>query len=256
MKTVTSIKENTKKKTFEVSFGLEKFSLSIDSFTDHYLYVGKEINEKEFLEIKRSAENEKIYKYALKLAISGSYSTYEVKEKLKKKISDPLSIISKLKDRGLLNDEEYALEYKEEKEKQLYGENRIKDDLLHKKMISPEIVANLEFLNEEENAKKLLQIYEKRLCSLPIQEKKRKAMDILLRKGYSSNAALTLLSSLKEDKEKSQLRLRKEFEQLKKRYQNKYDGYSLKSHIYQALIRRGYNQESIKEVMEDEIYDD
>ncbi len=256
MKTVTSIKENTKKKTFDVFFGLEKFSLSIDSFTDHYLYVGKEIDDKEFLEIKRSAENEEIYKYALKLAISGSYSTFEVKEKLRKKTSNYACIIAKLKERGLLNDEEYATEYKEEKEKQLYGENRIKDDLLHKKMISSEIVMNLEFLNEEENARKLLQSYEKRLSSLPIQEKKRKTIDILLRRGFSRNIACNLASSMKEDKEKSQLRLEKEFEQLKKRYQNKYEGYSLKSHIYQTLIRKGYDQESIKEIMEDEIYDD
>ncbi len=256
MRRVTSIKENPKKKTFEVSFGLEKVSLSIDSFTDHYLYVGKEIDEKEFLEIKRGAENEEIYKYALKLALTGSYSSFEAKEKLKKKTSNPNEIINKLKERGLLDDEEFAKEYKEEKERQLYGANRIKDDLLHKKMIPLSIVDSLKFEDEEENARKLLSSYEKRFSSFPLEEKKRKTIEVLLRKGFSRGVAIKLSSSLTEDKEKCQARLEKDYELLYKRYQNKYDGYNLRNHIYQALLRRGYEQDSIKEIMEEMKYDD
>ena len=48
-KIVTSIKENKKKRTFEVSFGLEKLILSEDTFTDYLFYVGKEISSSIFL---------------------------------------------------------------------------------------------------------------------------------------------------------------------------------------------------------------
>ncbi|HBE98851.1 MAG TPA: hypothetical protein DDW18_02270, partial [Firmicutes bacterium] len=59
-KRVTSIKENKKKKTFEVSFGLEKLTLSEDVFTDYLLYVGKEIDSSIFLRMKKEAESEGI----------------------------------------------------------------------------------------------------------------------------------------------------------------------------------------------------
>ena len=64
-KRVTSIKENKKKRTFEVSFGLEKLTLSEDTFTDYLLYVGKEISSSLFLRMKKESELEGIYEYAL-----------------------------------------------------------------------------------------------------------------------------------------------------------------------------------------------
>ena len=123
-KRVTSIKENKKKKTFEVSFGLEKLTLSEDVFTDYLLYVGKEIDSSLFLRMKKEAESEGIYQYALSLLSKGSYSTYEIEEKIKKKLPEgmkPYAIIKRLQMNRFLNDEEYAKEYKEEKEEQGYG---------------------------------------------------------------------------------------------------------------------------------------
>ena len=82
-KRVTSIKENKKKRTFEVSFGLEKLTLSEDTFTDYLLYVGKEISSSLFLRMKKESELEGIYEYALSLLSKGSYSSYEIEEKIK-----------------------------------------------------------------------------------------------------------------------------------------------------------------------------
>ena len=137
-KIVTSIKENKKKRTFEVSFGLEKLILSEDTFTDYLLYVGKEISSSLFLRMKKESELEGIYEYALSLLSKGSYSSYEIEEKIKKKLPEgetPYPILKRLRMNHLLNDEEYAKEYKEEKEEQGYGSIRIRDDLLKKKRI-------------------------------------------------------------------------------------------------------------------------
>lgn len=258
-KTITSIKLNKKKRTYVISFGLESLTLSEDEYTDHYLYVGKNLPSKEYYELKRYSETEKIYEYALSLALKGIYSTYEIKEKIKKKLPEddnPNIIINRLKKNNLLDDEELAKQYKEEKEIQLYGEGKIKDDLLHKKMIDENIVNSLIFNNEEDNAKKYALMNEKKYDSLPLKEKKNKAMMSLLRRGFSRTVSLEAVSLYKENEELSNLKLQRDFESLSKRYKKQYSGYEYRNHLYQALLRRGYASSKINEIMEDNNYDD
>lgn len=258
-KRVTSIKENKKKKTFEVSFGLEKLTLSEDVFTDYLLYVGKEIDSSIFLRMKKEAESEGIYQYALSLLSKGSYSTYEIEEKIKKKLPEgmkPYAIIKRLQMNRFLNDEEYAKEYKEEKEEQGYGSIRIRDDLLKKKRISMDIVDSLSFQNEEERAKRLAFSFEKRLETYPLKQKREKAIASLLRRGYPMEVALGAVSSFQENKEETRKRLERDYISLRKRYENKYSGYAYKQHLFEGLLRRGYNKEDIQEMMKENNYDD
>jgi len=242
-KRVTSIKENKKKKTFEVSFGLEKLTLSEDVFTDYLLYVGKEIDSSLFLRMKKEAESEGIYQYALSLLSKGSYSTYEIEEKIKKKLPEgmkPYAIIKRLQMNRFLNDEEYAKEYKEEKEEQGYGS----------------IVDSLSFQNEEERAKRLAFSFEKRLETYPLKQKREKAIASLLRRGYPMEVALGAVSSFQENKEETRKRLERDYISLRKRYENKYSGYAYKQHLFEGLLRRGYNKEDIQEMMKENNYDD
>ncbi len=213
-KRVTSIKENKKKKTFEVSFGLEKLTLSEDTFTDYLLYVGKEISSSLFLRMKKESELEGIYEYALSLLSKGSYSSYEIEEKIKKKLPEgetPYPILKRLRMNQLLNDEEYAKEYKEEKEEQGYGSIRIRDDLLKKKRISLDIVDSLSFQNEEEKAKAIALSMEKRLETYPLKQKREKAISSLLRRGFPMEICLEAVSSFRENKEESRKRLERDY---------------------------------------------
>lgn len=258
-KRITSIVENKNKHTYVVSFGLDVLTLSEDAFTDHYLYVNKEISDDEFNKLKKSSETEKIYMYALSLAIKGCYSSYEIREKIKKKLPEgenPSSIISRLKKNNLLDDTNFAKQYKEEKEAALYGRLRIKDDLLHKKMLSSEIVESLEFLNEEENAAKFASMIEGRYDSLPLNEKKRKALNALMVRGFSKADSLKAISNYKENKSLSEAKLKREYESLKRKFSGKYSDYETKRRIYQTLLRKGYTNEEIKGIMEDRDYDD
>lgn len=257
-KVVTSIKEHKKKRQYEVSFGLEKLTLSEDTFTDFYLYVGKEISSKDFAILKKEMENNDAYMYALNLASKGRYSTYEIKKKLQDKynLEKPYQIIERLKKNGFLDDKEFALEYKEEKENQFYGSERIRDDLLHKKMINEEIVNSLSFKNEKENAKKYAIYIEKKFDRFPLKEKKRKAIDSLIRRGYPLEIAMDVTSIYKENTKKSNETFEKDFQNLSKRYKSKYSGYAYREHLFQALYRRGYSNELIREKMEEETYDD
>ncbi len=258
-KTITSIKNIKKKNAYVVSFGLETLTLSEDTYTDHFLYVGKDIPLKEFYELQRSSETEKVYEYALSLSLKGCYSSFEIKEKIKKKLPEgesPSSIINRLKKNNLLDDMELARLYKEEKEAQLYGKGKIKDDLLHKKMIDENIVNSLSFLSEEEHARKWAEMNEKKYDSLPLKEKRNKAIQSLLRRGFSKEVASIAISSYKENEKKSKEKLLRDYENLSRRYKSKYSGYEYKNHLFQALLRRGYSSKNINEIMEDEIYVD
>ncbi len=257
-KVITSIKKNPKKKLYEVSFGLEKIVLSEDSFTNYFLYQSKEISPKEFLEMKNESLDEEMYKYALSLALKGAYSEDEVKDRLKKKYpeKDFSRVISRLKEASLLDDRELAKEYKEEKERQLYGSNRIKNDLLYKKRISQDIVNSLTFLDEEKRAKEALSSLEKRLEALPLKEKKRKALDFLLHRGFDMETSLMCISSLTENEEKTILKFEKDYDAVSRRLQNKWNGYEYKRRVYDTLIRKGYKKEMIDQKMGEHEYDD
>lgn len=258
-KTVTSIKENKKKRTFEVSFGLEKLILSEDTFTDYLLYVGKDVSPSDFYKMKKESELQETYEYALSLLSKGSYSSYEIEEKIKKKLPEgekPYSILKRLKNNGFLNDEEYAKEYKEEKESQGYGSIRIREDLLKRKRISSDIVDSLIFQNEEKTTTLIAQSLEKRLDTYPLKQKREKAISALLRRGFPMEIALQAVSSFKENKEESKKRLEKDYALLKKRYEDKYSGYAYRQHLFEGLLRRGYSKDDINEIMEDNTYDD
>ncbi len=257
-KTITSIVLNKKKKVYTVFFGLDSLALSEDAFTDHYLYVGKEVPLKEINDLKKLSESENAYTYALSLAMKGTYSENQIREKIKDKFPadmNPSFIIERLKNTGFLDDMSLAKQYKEEKEAALYGEIRIKNDLIHKKLISEEIVDSLVFDSEEENAKKYASMIERRYDSYSLSEKKRKALNALLIRGYSKSVSLNAISSYKENKTLSKKKLQQEYVTLLRRYQLKYSGYECKRHIYAALLRKGYNSSEIKEIMEDS-YDD
>ena len=117
-RTITKIKFN-KNGTIQIEAGTETLSMSKSTFTNFYLYEGKEITRAELQKIKSEIKVDALYKYGLRLAMKLSYSTKEVRDKLKAKEGGEecyKTVISRLKKEGFLNDEEYAYQYKEEKE--------------------------------------------------------------------------------------------------------------------------------------------
>ena len=68
--------------------------------------------------------------------------------------------------------------------------------------------------------------------------------------------ALGAVSSFQENKEETRKRLERDYISLRKRYENKYSGYAYKQHLFEGLLRRGYNKEDIQEMMKENNYDD
>lgn len=253
-KRITKITGSSKKKKVTVFFGEEKIEVSQDVFSDYYLYVGKELTSKEYKELVFKIKQDALYQYALSLAVKCCYSTYEIIVKLKAKASEDQSIkdvITRLKKVGLLDDKQLALDYKEIKENELYGANRIKDDLLHKKVIDPSIVNSLKFSHELEHAKKAAEALEKRLDRYPYNAKINKGIEALERRGFSYDVAAKAVERYKKDQRFENKQIKITGETLLKQYKRKYSGYDLKQHMFAALARRGYNIESINQYLEE-----
>lgn len=253
-KTITAIKP-TKGNKVNVYFGKEKLTLSTDTYTEYRLFVGKEVNSSLLSSIKKKNNDEELYSYALGLASKFAYSTNDVKNKLSKKSTDTTQIwriIYRIKDVGLLNDEEFAKQYKEEKEAAYYGSIRIKDELLMLHGISREIVDSLEFGEEKEAAKTVAISLQKAYERYPLKAQKEKVANALMRRGYSQSDALYAVSFFKEDKEKVQKSLEKDATLIINKYKRKYSGYDLRERVYGALYAKGYKSDDISDILRKE----
>lgn len=238
----------------KVSFEKEEFLLSKDVYTSHFLYEGKEVPFEEIASLKKEMAMDGLYRYGKGIASKGCYSSYEVLQKLEKK--DPLhsgAVYSRLEKEGFFNDKELAKDYFEALLSKGYGEKRVKDTLLLKKRIAPEIVFSL---RKEEVAslspKDLLPLYEKKYKDLPFESKRRKVIDSLLRRGFDQNEINAALPYLEHpSKETALLSAQKDLASFERRYRKKYNGRELSDKLRIALHRRGHSKEIIKEVMEE-----
>lgn len=253
-KIITKISTSSRSKKVSVYFGNEKIEISPDTYSDYYLYVGKEMSEKEYKDLLFKIKQDDLYKYGLSLAVKYCYSTFEVITKLKNKANEDQSVafvITRLKKAGLLDDEEFAKEYKETKEIELYGEERIKEDLLHKKLIDPSIVNKLKFKNEYEHAKTVAEQIEKKLDRYPYNAKMQKALEALRRRGFTYEVSSKAISGYKMHRKEDNKLLNKIGETLLKQYSRKYSGYELRKHMFAALARRGYEIDDINNYLEE-----
>jgi SOS response regulatory protein OraA/RecX len=130
--------------------------LSANAFTEHPLYVGKEVTLFEYRDIVAFQKNEGLYNYALSLASKGCYSTHDLREKLSKKTSDVDQVRQAFSasPANLLDDEAFAKEYAEEKSEALYGRDRILQELRFKHGINETIAFALSFPTKRKMPKK------------------------------------------------------------------------------------------------------
>jgi regulatory protein len=233
-----------------------KLKLDDDAFTEIPLYEGKDVTPLEYRQLTSFLKNEGLASYALSLALKGCYSRHDVRLKLEAKSQDQDQIrqaLFKVQQEGFLDDEAFAKQYVEEKENQLYGQERILSDLRFKHGINETIVSHLSFAHEEENAKKAALQLEKRYARLPLKAKQQKGEEALRRRGYSEHAALLAVSLYKEDKDSSNKALSELSEKLIARYQKKYNGYELRAKCFAALLAKGYRSEDIARILEEKL---
>lgn len=176
------------------------FGADEDLVVDKRLVPGKLLNTSDVEQLLFEAEVGKLMERMYGLFNIRLRSEKEIKDYLKnlsfkRKVKDQEEIsvqavkllISKLKEKKLLNDKEFARNWFEARSKKK-GAQAVKGEL-YKKGISKEIIENVvnthsSVNQQEEVAEKLLDKRWPRLQNLPVVEKKRKAYEFLLRRGF------------------------------------------------------------------------
>lgn len=230
----------------------KKFLISEDSYLENYFYEGKKLSKEDMEFLEARVKSDDLYLYGKALAINNTLSPYQIEERIKKKNpSLAKEVILRLKEENFLSEKQYALDYLEKYLYEGYGIKKIKNDLIVSKRVSKDIVDNLPFSGEFD-LEELIKKYEMMFNSYPFNKKKEKIINALLRRGFSflESEKATNRYMKEKDKEKEQNLLKRDYLYLLDKYQKKYNGDDLKKKLLSSLLRKGYLEEDIQEVME------
>ncbi len=214
---VTQVEPQKKPRRYNIYLdGKFAFGADEDLVVSHRLVIGKDLNPGDLELILFEAEVGKLMERMYALFNIRPRSEKEVRDYLrtlayKRKIKDQdeisdvsiQSLIDKLYDKGLLNDEQFAKDWIEARSKK-YGINRIKQELYQKgisrEIIDNEIRDNRYEINSVQTAKKLLERKMRVWKNLVPMESKRKATEFLMRKGFEYSVVKeTIEKILKKD---------------------------------------------------------
>ncbi len=186
----------------------DEYRATVDSdywYSERYRNL-KEINEEELTELLDAVSFRRAYNKGLDLLSRRPYGVKELIKKLCEKGHEKESAekaCERLLELGLLNDENYAeILSKELIERKNYSIKRVKQELLFRG-ISREIVENtVESLDNDAENRIILVIKKKYLSKLDDEKGRKRAVDGLMRLGYSYSeikSALKTLSEFNED---------------------------------------------------------
>ena len=234
----------------------EKLQISKEAYLSSYLYEGKSISNKEIEKLEEVTASSKLLNYALSLVNKRRYSERKMYDKLKAKEEDKKAIwavINKLKSNGLLDDEAYMLDLINWDDQRKFGKNKIIKHLKDQG-IPDQIIAKAKFSssNELKKAKALLPKLDKKYSRYAYEAKKKHIYSAFISQGYDIDIARQVIGDTKKDQPKKEKeKLVNDYQKIKRRYSNKYEGYELKKRIYAALANKGYRGSEIKTVLED-----
>ncbi len=183
---VTAIKQSSPDRLTVEFDGGETLVSTLGAVTDARLYVGLELDEEAFGELKRSSSKALDRQKALEILSRRPYSRRELKEKLLRRGTDEQSAeecIQWLSERGFLDDEEYAGAVARHYAAKGYGAGRVKTELRRRgiaRELSDETLAAL-----PENTEKIDAYIARRLRDPSDRDSVRKISAALFRRGYS-----------------------------------------------------------------------
>ena len=183
---VTAIKQSSPGR-FVVEFdGGETLRSTLEAVTDARLYVGMELDEEAFEELKRSTSKALDRQKALEMLSRRPYSRRELKDKLLRRGTDEQSVedcIAWLDEHGFLDDGEYAGAVARHYTAKGYGTGRVKSELRRRgieRELADETLAEL-----PENTEKIDAYIARRLSDPKDRDSVRKIGAALFRRGYS-----------------------------------------------------------------------
>ena len=184
---VVTVLKQSSPGSFTVEFDSgESLRSTLGAVTDAHLYVGMELDEEAFEELKRSSSKALDRQKALEILSRRPYSKQELKDKLLRRGTDEQSAdecIDWLAERGFLDDGEYAGAVARHYSAKGYGAGRVKSEL-RRRGIERELAD--ETLSElPENTEKLDAYIARRLSDPSDRDSVRKVSAALFRRGFS-----------------------------------------------------------------------
>ena len=238
----------------------EQIKISKEAFVSSYLYEGKSLSEKEIANLLDLTAISKLLNYALSLISKRHYSKKKMYEKLIAKEDNSraaMQVIDKLIQSDLLDDKAYMEDLIAWDHERNFGENKIKKHL-RSQGIPESLISKAHFSqnNERKKAECLIASLNKKYARYAYGVKKQHIYQALLSKGFNPEVARSVLDDVKKDKHKLEKeKLIADYKKIKKRYENKYEGYELKKKIQAALVLKGYKYQEIREVLEEYNYE-
>lgn len=252
--TVVSIRY--RKSGVEVSFASgNKLLLSAATFTEFRVYEGKELTEEELSALLKATYEDTYYSQALRWLTKRVLTEAEISAKLLNKELDQdtvYSIVKRLKDQKLIDDEAYARTYaKDIGAFRYYGKKKILQEL-RQKGIPEDVLKTLKFKEEAEREKafRYASLLNSKFIS-PSEKKKQKAYAALLQRGFDEMVAHEAVEScvVPPEKEVETRLLDRHYRLARAKYARKYGGYELNQRIYASLRKKGFRHEDIKAIM-------
>ena len=234
----------------------EKLKISKEAYLSFYLYIGKNLSNKELAKLKEITALAELLEYAMNLISKRHYSEKKMFEKLYKKEANRSAIqqvIKKLKENDLIDDNAYMQDLIAWDEERGFGKNKIikhlKDQGIQDNLIAK---ARFSASNELKKAKRLIPKLDKKYSRYAFNNKKQHVYQALLGQGFDFDVARNAAELVKEDRPSLEKeKLIKDYKKTVARYEDKYEGYQLKQKIYAVLINKGYKGKDIKIVLEE-----
>lgn len=261
VKSIYEIKDSMNEVIFLFDESEIILELSDKIIKSYELEVGKEISKETFDILKDHEQVTRAYNKALKFLTVKDYTYNQMKKKLMDSGNyDDAQLdttLELLQNKNLINDEEYTVNYLKRCTRLGLGLNKAIYNLRNYG-VSDEIIDQCleknSFDDEYLAATKIIDTYYNRNIGFSYKAMLKKIRDKLYIKGFTNEAIEKALSDydFEFDYEKEHNALEKEFIKQKKKYSKKYDTNQLKEKIINNLLRKGYNYEDIKEIMNKE----
>ncbi len=183
---VSALKKTSSDRILVEFEGGESLRSTLAAVTDARLYVGMELGEEEYAELRRSSSRGLERQKALELLSRRPHSRKELKDKLLRRgvsEEDAEDCVAWLAERGFLDDEEYAGAVARHYAAKGYGAGRVRSEL-QRRGIDRELAADT-LSDLPDNAGKIDAFLARRLGDSHDREAVRKVSAALFRRGFS-----------------------------------------------------------------------
>lgn len=233
----------------------DKIMISIESYFKYDVKNLKGLDDNLYEIFKKEEKILKAYRSCLRKLASKDHSIKQIRDHLKRydlDIEETDSIINRLINYDLLNDEKYAMNRVSYLQNSSLSNkailNKLSKEGIDKDLIKKYIIEddNREYEKACINALK----YSKTIKNKSLNSKKQNILSKLISTGFSYENSHRAVEQLHLQKENENELLIKEYEKAKKKYEKKYSDYDLRQKIYASLLSKGFMSDDIKKVME------